>query len=63
MAVPGELKGYFEAKKRFGNPNITMKSLMDPVIKMCKEGIRTTRSLARATAKTMKWIQKDKLMR
>ena len=63
VAVPGEVKGYFEAKKRFGNSSIPMTRLVQPIIKMCKEGIRTTRSLATAVKKSIKHIKSDPLMR
>ena len=48
VAVPGELKGYFEAKHRFGNPTLTMLDLFEPTIKLCKEGFKTTHSLEKA---------------
>ena len=52
IAVPAEVKGYFEAKKKYGNPNLSMLTLMEKTIDMCKNGIKTTRSLERAIAKT-----------
>ncbi len=48
VAVPGELMGYVEAKNRFGNPKLSLMSLIEPSIKMCEEGFRVTRSAARA---------------
>lgn len=48
IAIPGELKGYFEAKNRFGNPKLTMMDLLEPTIKMCQNGFKVTRSLERA---------------
>ena len=45
VAIPGELKGYFEAKKRFGNPTISMLELFQPTIDLCNEGFKTTHSL------------------
>jgi len=39
VAIPGEIKGYYSAKQRFGNPNITWASLLEPSIKMAEEGI------------------------
>jgi len=63
IAVPGEIKGYFEAKERFGNSSIPMTRLVEPVVKMCKEGIKTTRSSARAIEKSIKHIKSDPLLR
>ena len=45
VAIPGELKGYFEAKNRFGNPTISMLELFQPTIDLCNEGIKVTHSL------------------
>ena len=47
-AVPGEIRGYFEAKRRFGNPAVSMKSLIEPSIRMCLQGIRVTDKVASA---------------
>ena len=63
IAVPGEIKGYFLAKEKFGNPSIPMTRLVEPVVKMCKEGIKTTRSSARAIKKSIKHIKRDPLLR
>ena len=40
--VPGEIRGYWEAKKLYGNDNISWESLIEPSIKMCFTGIRVT---------------------
>ena len=50
IAVPGEILGYFEAKKRFGNPGVSMENIMQPTIALCREGINVTRSLGKAIA-------------
>jgi len=39
VAVPGEAAGYWEAKKRYGNPDISWARLVAPTVKMCREGI------------------------
>eukprot|EP00095_Tigriopus_kingsejongensis_P002288 maker-scaffold888_size84757-snap-gene-0.20 protein:Tk02288 transcript:maker-scaffold888_size84757-snap-gene-0.20-mRNA-1 annotation:"GE15517" len=39
IAVPGEVLGYEEAKHRFGNPEISWSSLIEPSIRICKEGV------------------------
>ena len=48
IAVPGELKGYVEAKNRFGNPQLSLMDLLKPTIEMCERGFKVTRSLAKA---------------
>ena len=45
IAVPGEIKGYFEAKNRFGNPTLTMLDLFEPTIKLCNKGFKITHSM------------------
>jgi len=37
--VPGFIKGTWELKQRFGNPDISWSSLLEPSIKMCFNGI------------------------
>ena len=48
VAVPGELKGYLEAKNRFGNPDLSLMDIMLPTIELCENGFSVTRSLERA---------------
>ena len=48
VAVPGELKGYVEAKNRFGNPDLSLMDIMLPTIELCENGFLVTRSLERA---------------
>ena len=48
IAVPGELKGYVEAKNRFGNPQLSLMDLLEPTINLCEQGFKVTRSLERA---------------
>ena len=40
--VPGELRGYWEAKKLYGNKDVSWESLIEPSIHMCLYGIRVT---------------------
>ena len=47
IAVPGELKGYVEAKNRFGNPQLSLMDLLKPTIELCERGFKVTRSLAK----------------
>jgi gamma-glutamyltranspeptidase/glutathione hydrolase/leukotriene-C4 hydrolase len=49
-AVPGEIRGLFEAKKRYGNPGVSWASLLRPTIDMCRSGLTISRSLADALA-------------
>lgn len=46
VAVPGELLGYEEAKNRFGNPDVTWASLIEPSIRLCEEGIPITETIS-----------------
>ena len=43
-AVPGEIKGYWEAKQRYGNPDISWGSLIQPSIDMARNGIEQSDS-------------------
>jgi gamma-glutamyltranspeptidase / glutathione hydrolase / leukotriene-C4 hydrolase len=44
VAVPGELKGYWEVYKRFGS--LSWERLITPTIKICEEGLLVTSGLA-----------------
>ena len=59
MAVPGQLLGYVEAKQRFGNPNISLASLIEPSAKLCEEGIPVTRSIFKAFKPKEEYIRKN----
>jgi gamma-glutamyltranspeptidase/glutathione hydrolase/leukotriene-C4 hydrolase len=63
IAVPGEVYGYFEAKKKYGNKNITMLSLMQPTIDMCRKGIEVSWSAADSLEDSEDLILKDPGMR
>ena len=39
IAVPGQIKGLWEAKQRYGNPQVSWESLIQPSIDLCLEGI------------------------
>lgn len=45
VAVPGELKGYWELHKKYGK--LPWATLVEPTIKLCKEGHIVTPYLAR----------------
>ena len=59
IAVPGEILGYFEAKKKFGNSEVSMETLMQPTITLCENGIKVTRTLSNAIVKQAKDIFED----
>jgi len=61
--VPGEIKGYWEAKQRLGNPEISWSSLIEPAIKMSEEGIEVSSDCARALKRTEELIKNDPGMR
>jgi len=57
--VPGELLGYWEAKKRFGNPDIKWADLVQPAIDLCQKGIAISSALASALHRSEESIRKD----
>ena len=63
MGVPGEILGYFKAKERFGSSSISMKRLFEPTIKLCKKGIRISRSLYTAIVDKKDLIKSDPTFR
>ena len=46
VAVPGEVAGYWAARQRFGNPDISWSRIMQPSIDLAREGIPVSRTLA-----------------
>ena len=46
VAVPGEVAGYWAAKQRFGNKDITWRRLIQPTIDMAREGITVSSTKA-----------------
>ena len=48
IGIPGEIMGYWEAKQRFGNPELLWSDLFQPAIKLCVHGVQVSRGLARA---------------
>ena len=63
IAVPGEIYGYFEAKEKYGNKNISMLSLMQPTIDMCRNGIEVSWSAVKSLKSSEELILKDPGMR
>ena len=47
VAVPGEVAGYWAARMRFGNPEISWSRIMQPSIDLAREGIPVSRILAK----------------
>lgn len=50
VAVPGELRGYWEAYKKYGG-KVPWKRLFEPSIKICKEGFKVFPYLANLITK------------
>lgn len=46
VAVPGEIAGYWEAKQRFGSPSMSWMRLVEPTVRMCREGIEVSWTIA-----------------
>ena len=57
--VPGEVKGYWEAKQKYGNPRISWAELLQPSIDLCFDGIRVTAHAANALRRSKKRILQD----
>ena len=55
--------GYVEAKKKFGNPNLTLMDLLQPTIDLCEKGFKVTRSLERAIKQFEKNSKYDENLR
>ncbi|ESO93724.1 hypothetical protein LOTGIDRAFT_182132 [Lottia gigantea] len=61
IAVPGELKGYWQAHQEFGA--LPWKDLFKPAIKMCLDGFKIPGSLGRAIQKNIQDIQEEPSLR
>eukprot|EP00092_Neocalanus_flemingeri_P032572 GFUD01035427.1.p1 GENE.GFUD01035427.1~~GFUD01035427.1.p1 ORF type:complete len:627 (+),score=232.88 GFUD01035427.1:244-2124(+) len=57
--VPGEVLGYWEAKQRFGNPDIAWADLVQPSVDLCLTGITVSEHAARMLEKSKEAIKKD----
>lgn len=62
VAVPGELKGYWEVYQKFGG-QVPWRDLVQPTIDMCKEGILVTEYLEEVLASKFDLISNDKFLR
>ena len=45
VGVPGQVAGYWEARRRYGNKDITWERILRPTIDMCRQGIPVSWSL------------------
>ena len=59
IAVPGQIKGLWEAKLMYGNPQISWESLIQPSINLCLEGISVSLETAESLKIKADWIRKD----
>ena len=50
VAVPGEVAGYWEARRRYGNLSISWERILQPTIDMCRNGIPVSFSFAKVLA-------------
>ena len=57
--VPGEVRGYWEAKQRLGSPHISWAQLVQPAIDLCEGGITVTAHAARALSRSQSKILAD----
>ena len=46
MGVPGEVAGYWAARRKYGSKEISWQRIIQPTIDLCREGIPVTASLA-----------------
>ena len=46
VAVPGEVAGYWAARRKYGNKEISWQRIIQPTIDLCRQGIPVTASLA-----------------
>ena len=59
IAIPGELRGLQEAKAKYGNPDISFGSLLEPSIQLLRDGVEITSSLASAIDGNHDFIDND----
>ena len=50
VAVPGEVAGYWEARRLYGNSSLSWQRILQPTIDMCRNGIPVSWSLAHVLA-------------
>ena len=57
--MPSQVKGLWEAKQKYGNPQVSWQSLIQPSINLCLEGIPVTFSMAKSLQSKKEQIFKD----
>ena len=62
VAVPGELRGYWEAYNKYGG-GVAWKDLIQPTIDLCNEGIPVTKYVAEVSGANKELIMKDDILR
>ncbi|XP_028146343.1 scoloptoxin SSD14 [Diabrotica virgifera virgifera] len=62
VAVPGELRGYWQMYKRFGG-GVPWAKLVEPTIKMCTEGVKVTKFLADVYKRKKAYLYNDPTLR
>lgn len=63
VAVPGELKGYSTIYNLYGGGVVSWKSLFEPAIKLCEEGMTISERLAKNLHNHEDLIKNDLLLR
>ena len=61
--VPGEVRGYWEAKQRLGSPRVSWAELVQPAIDLCEGGITVSANMARSLRTIQDLILADPGMR
>ncbi|GMT08788.1 hypothetical protein PFISCL1PPCAC_85, partial [Pristionchus fissidentatus] len=63
IGVPGEIKGLWKAFTRFGSHRTQWRELVEPTIRLCKEGIPVSEYLAQVLRDEREKVSRDKNMR
>jgi len=58
-AIPGEVKGYWAAKERYGKKDISWASLVQPSIVMCRDGVKVSSHMEKALKGKEEYILAD----
>ncbi len=63
IAVPGDIKGYYEAHRRHGSREVSWRDLVEPSIRLARNGYRVTDDLGTAIIATEEVIREEPSMR